>query len=120
MTTKELNTLNGIIETQTTYLSDLKRQKELYKNTILIANYVITVNDIMTVGVKREDGKKWLENRYGVLPTLFTKEGAEQNKEALEANENENVKIFNKTIWYRNEIERVEQSIESIKKVINQ
>lgn len=120
MTTKDLNTLNGIIETQTTYLSDLRRQKEMYKNTILLANYVITVNDIMTVGIKRdEDGKKWLENRYGVLPTLFTKEGAEQNKAGLEANDNENVQIFNKTVWYRNEIERVEDSIASIKNIIN-
>lgn len=89
MTTKDKVTLNGIIETQETYLSSLKRQKEMYKNTILFANYVVTVNDIMTVGVKRdEDGKKWLENRYGVLPTLFTKDGAEQSKADLEANDN--------------------------------
>lgn len=119
MTTEVKTQFTETLNTQEAYLSSLKRQKEVYKNSILFANYVITVNDLMTVGVKREKGKKWLDNKYGVLPTLYTKEDAEQNKKALEDNDNQNVKVVNRTIWYKNEIERVETFIQSLQRMIN-
>ena len=118
LTTEFKNELQAGLERSKDYLERLTFQKEMYKNSILSHNYVISVGGVLTIGLKK-DGSKILDYRFQELPSLWTKEGAESNKKALQENDNREILIIGKNTWYANEIKKVKSMINSVQAIIN-
>ena len=118
LTTEFKNELQAGLERSKDYLERLTFQKEMYKNSILSHNYVISVGGVLTIALKK-DGSKILDYRFQELPSLWTKEGAESNKKALQENDNREILIIGKNTWYANEIKKVKSMINSVQAIIN-
>ncbi len=118
MVTEELKTeLLKSVNRSNDYLSRLIFQQGMYKNSILSHNYVISVG-AFTIGLKK-DGSKILDYKFRELPSLWTKEGAEANKEALQVNDDRDIKITGKHTWYKNEIQKTKEAINALQSIIN-
>jgi hypothetical protein len=118
LTTEFKNELQAGLERSKDYLERLTFQKEMYKNSILSHNYVISVGGVLTIALKK-DGSKILDYRFQELPSLWTKEGAESNKKALQENDDREILIIGKHTWYANEIKKVKSMINSVQAIIN-
>jgi hypothetical protein len=117
--TKELrNELQSGVERSKDYLARLSFQQGMYRNSILSHNYVISVGGVLTIGLKK-DGSKILDYRFQELPSLWTKEGAESNKKALQENDDREILIIGKHTWYANEIKKVKSMINSVETILN-
>jgi hypothetical protein len=99
------------------YLARLSFQQGMYRNSILSHNYVISVG-AFTIGLKN-DGSKILDYRFNELPSLWTKEGAEANKRALQVNDKREITITGKHTWYAEEIKKVKSMIASVENILN-
>ena len=100
-------------------LASLSFQQGMYRNSILSHNYVISVAGVYTIGLKK-DGSKVLDYKFQQLPSLWTKEGAEANKKALQANDDREISIMGKHTWYSNEIKKVKSMINSLQTILKQ
>lgn len=100
------------------YLSKLTFQQNMYKDCILSHNYVISVGGF-TINTRKEGGKTILDYRFNEMPALWTKEGAEDNKRALQVNDNREITIKGKHTWYADEIKKVNLMIESLNTVLS-
>jgi|DEB0MinimDraft_10_1074344.scaffolds.fasta_scaffold51266_3 hypothetical protein len=118
LTTEFKNELQAGLERSKDYLERLTFQKEMYRNSILSHNYVISVGGVLTIGLKK-DGSKILDYRFQELPSLWTKEGAESNKKALQENDDREILIIGKHTWYANEIKKVKSMINSVETILN-
>ena len=106
------------LKTSNDYLEKLYFQQKMYKDCILSHNYVISVG-AYTICTKLKDGKKMLDYRFNELPSLWTKDGAESNKKALQVNDDREINITGKHTWYVDEIKRVNLMIDSVEKILN-
>ena len=111
------NELKEGINRSKDYLAKLTFQQGIYKNSILSHNYIISVGGY-TIGMKK-DGSKLLDYKYRQLPSLWTKEGAEINKKALQLNDDRDISITEKNTWYANEIKNVKAMIKSFERILN-
>jgi len=117
LTTEFRNELQAGVERSKDYLARLSFQQGMYRNSILSHNYVISVG-VYTIGLKK-DGSKILDYKFRELPSLWTKEGAEANKKALQVNDDRNISITGKHTWYANEIKNVKAQINSLEAILN-
>ncbi len=117
LTTEFRNELQAGVERSKDYLERLTFQQKMYKNSILSHNYVISVG-AYTIGLKK-DGSKILDYKFRELPSLWTKEGAEANKKALQVNDDRDISITGKHTWYANEIKNVKSMINSVQAILN-
>ena len=117
LTTEFRKELQAGVQRSKDYLARLSFQQGMYRNSILSHNYVISVG-AYTIGLKK-DGSKILDYRFHELPSLWTKEGAEANKKALQANDDREILITGKHTWYTKEIKKVKDMINSVETILN-